>query len=140
MDSGPYAAAIARLFCGGKLIKVNKIITKNENGLVISFDILCKFTKTTFSGFFCFGGEYTNNLILFSNNKYIELNRVFSPPTDKKLTILFKTKNIFYKKQIEKDDAFNHYLEEILKFLKQKKYNFFYKIILRDSKFREKLL
>ena len=140
MDSGPYAAAIARLFCGGKLIKVNKIITKNEDGLVISLDILCKFTKTTFSGFFCFGGEYTNNLSLFSNNKYIELNRVFSSPTDKKLTILFKTKNILYKKQIEKDDAFNNYLEEILKFLKQKKYTFFYKTILRDSKFREKLL
>jgi len=140
MDSGPYAAAIARLFCTGKLIKLNKVIIKNKKGLVVTFGILCKFSKTTFSGFFCFGGEYTNSLNLFSNNKHIELNRVFSTPRDKKLTILFKTNNILYKKQISKDDTFNNYLKKVLKSLKQKKYNFFYKTILEDSKFREKLL
>ena len=140
MDSGPYAAATARLFCTGKLIKLNKVIIKNKEGLIISFAILCKFSKTTFSGFFCFGGEYTNSLSLFSNNKHIKLNRVFSPPQDKKLTILFKTNNILYKKQINKDDTFNNYLKKVLKFLKQKEYKFFYKTILKDSKFREKLL
>ena len=65
---------------------------------------------------------------------------MFSPPQDKKLTILFKTNNIFYKKQINKDDTFNNYLKKVLKSLKQKEYKFFYKTILKDSKFREKLL
>ena len=120
MDSGPYAAAIARLFCNGKLIRLNKIIRKNKKGLIVSFVILCKFSKTTYSGFFCFGGEYTNNLSLFSHNKYVELNRVFSAPSDEKLTVLFKTKNILYKKQINKDDTFNNYLREIFKLLKKK--------------------
>ena len=102
MDMGPYAAAIPRLFCSGRLLKMKKIIVKNKKGLVISFSILCQFKKTTYQGFFCFGGEYKSSLFFISKNKYVELERVFSPPFDKKLTIILKKKNKIYKKKLKK--------------------------------------
>lgn len=140
MDMGPYAAGVARLFCSGKLIKMYKTITKNKQGLIVSFSILCQFEKTSYSGYFCFGGEYQSNLTLFSKNKYIELNRVFSPPYNKNIKILIKQKDSLHKKKIKKDNVFENFLKKIKYSLNQKKYNFYYKTILEDIKFREKIL
>ena len=140
MDMGPYAAAVPRLFCSGKLIKMKRTIIKNKKGLIVSFSIFCKFKNTTYYGFFCFGGEYKSNLIFTSKNKYVELNRVFSPPFDKKLTIIFKNKNKIRKKKLKKENVFDNFLKKIKNSLNKKKYNDFYKIALEDAKFREKIL
>jgi len=140
MDMGPYAAAVPRLFCSGKLIKMEKIIKKNKKGLIVSFSILCQFKKTTFHGFFCFGGEYKSNLIFVSKNKYVELNRVFSPPFDKKLTIVFKNKNKIYKKKLKKENVFENFLIKIKQSLNKKSYKHFYQMALQDAKFRDKIL
>ena len=140
MDMGPYAAAVPRLFCSGKLINMKSIIVKNKKGLIVSFSIFCKFKKTSYYGFFCFGGEYKSNLIFISKNKYVELNRVFSPPFDKKLTIIFKNKNKIRKIKLKKENVFENFLKKIKNSLNKKKYNDFYKIALDDAKFREKIL
>jgi len=139
MDMGPYAAGIARIFCTGKLIRLDKVLVRSKNGLIISFAIICKFTKTTFSGFFCFGGEYQNNLILSSNKRYVELNRVFSSPSDENMKLIIKRKNKFYYKKIKKDNIFENYLKKILESINKKKYSFYYKTILQDINFREKI-
>ena len=78
MDMGPYAAATARLLGSGKLLKMHTSLNKNKQGLIISFNVFCKFEKNYYFGFFCFGGEYKNNMILFSKKKHIELNNIFS--------------------------------------------------------------
>ena len=140
MDMGPYAAAISRLFCSGKLIKMKTIIIKNKKGLIISFSILCQFKKTTYHGFFCFGGEYKSSLVFISKNKYVELNRVFSPPFDKKLSVIFKKKDKIYKKQLEKENVLENFLERIEHSLSKKNYNYFYQSALQDAKFRDEIL
>ena len=139
MDMGPYAAGTARLFCSGKLLRLDKILVRNKKGLVVSFAILGKFTNTTFSGFFCFGGEYQNNLIIASDKEHVELNRVFSCPPDKNMKIIIKRNNKFYNKRIKKDNSFKNYLTKILESINQKKYSFYYKTILQDINFREKI-
>ena len=140
MDMGPYAAAIPRLFCSGKLIKMKRVIVKNKKGLITSFSILCQFKKTLYHGFFCFGGEYKSSLVFISKNKYVELNRVFSPPPDKRLTIIFKKKDKISKKVLGKENVIENFLQLIKNSLNKNKYKYFYQIALQDAKFRDKIL
>tara|TARA_B100000965_G_scaffold385507_1_gene386765 strand:- start:3347 stop:4267 length:921 start_codon:yes stop_codon:yes gene_type:complete len=140
MDMGPYAAAIPRLFCSGKLIKMKRVIVKNKKGLITSFSILCQFKKNLYHGFFCFGGEYKSSLVFISKNKYVELNRVFSPPPDKRLTIIFKKKDKISKKVIGKENVIENFLQLIKNSLNKNKYKYFYQIALQDAKFRDKIL
>ena len=138
-DMSPYAAGTARLLGSGKLLKMYSTVRKNKQGLIISFNIFCQFEKTYYFGFFCFGGEYKNNMILFSKKKYIELNNVFSPPSNKNMKILIKQKNSFYINKIKKCDVFENFLKKVRYSLDQKKFDFYYKTILADAKFREKI-
>ena len=139
-DMGPYAAGTARLLGSGKLLKMHTSVKKNKQGLIISFNIFCKFEKNYYFGFFCFGGEYKNNMILFSKKKYIELNNVFSPPSNKNLKILIKHKNSFYISKIKKCDVFEDFFKQVGYSYNKKKFDFYYKTILADAKFREKLI
>jgi len=140
MDMSPYAAATARLLGLGKLIKMHTSINKNKQGLITSFKVLCKFQKNYYFGYFCFGGEYKNNMILFSKNKHIELNNIFSPPSNKNLKILTKQNNSLYVSKIRKSDVFENFFKQVKYYYNKKKFNFYYKTILEDAKFREKLI
>ena len=140
MDMSSYAAGTARLLGSGKLLKMHSSIRKNKQGLIISFNIFCKFEKNYYFGYFCFGGEYKNNMILFSEKKHIELNNVFSPPSNKNLKILIKQKSSFYINKIKKCDVFENFFKQVIYSFNQKKFNFYYKTILADAKFREKLI
>ena len=140
MDMGPYAAATARILGSGKLLKMYTSLNKNKQGLITSFKIFCIFQKNYYFGFFCFGGEYKNNIVLFSKKKNIELNNIFSPPSNKNLKILTKQNNSIYISKIEKSDIFENFFKEVKYFYNKKKFNFYYKNILKDAKFREKLI
>ena len=140
MDMSSYAAATARLLGSGKLLKMHTNVNKNKQGLIISFNVFCKFKENYYFGFFCFGGEYRNNMILFSKKKHIELNNVFSPPSNKSLKILIKQKNSFYINKIKKCDVFENFFKQVKYYYNKKKYDFYYNTILTDAKFREKLI
>ena len=140
MDMAPYAAAVPRVFCYGKLLSINKNITRNKKGLIISFNIMCKFKNTTYHGFFCFGGEYKSSITFFSKDKYLEINRAFSPPINKNLEIIINKKNKIYKKKIKKEDVFENFLRKVKFSLSKKKYNIFYDMILEDAKFKDKII
>ena len=45
------------------------------------------FKKKKYLGLFKFGGEYINQLNLFTKTKKISIDRVFSPPSDLDLSI-----------------------------------------------------
>ncbi len=139
MDMGPYAASVNRLFGSRKLEYFKSNIRKNKNGLITSFDVYCKFNNYSYFGYFKFGGEYKNNMILFTKKKNIEINNVFSPPYHKKLNLLVKQNNVIKKIKIKKDDIFLNFFKDVLTSLKRKRFNKFYKIILQDAKFRDKL-
>ena len=140
MDMSPYAAGTARLLGSGKLIKMHSSVIKNKVGLITSFNIFCKFEKNYYFGYFCFGGEYKNNMILFSDKKHIELNNVFSPPANKDLNILIKEKNASRIYKIKKSDVFENFFKQIKYSYNKKKFGFFYDAILSDAKFREKII
>ena len=68
------------------------------------------------------------------------INRVFSPPDDENLNLdhIFKKrkKNI----RIKKDNCFRNFFIEILKVIKEKKYNFYHKRMEQDLIFRSNLI
>ena len=139
MDMGPYAASVSRLLGSGKLEYFKSNLKKNKNGLITSFDVYCKFKNYSYFGYFRFGGEYKNNMILFSKKSNIEINNVFSPPGNKKLNLLVKQNNLIKKIKIKKDDVFDNFFKDVLASLHRRNFNKFYQIILQDSKFRDKL-
>ena len=138
-DMGPYAAATARILGSGKLINMTSNTYKNKKGLITSFNVSCKFKKNYYFGYFSFGGEYKNNMMLISEKQNIELNNVFSPPPNKKLDIIIKKNNSLKIRKVEKDDIFRNFFQEVLMSLKKNRYQIFYKRILLDAKFRDKI-
>ena len=139
MDMGSYAASISRILGSGKLLNIKSNVYKNKKDLIISFDVYCKFEHNKYFGYFSFGGEYKNNLILFGREKQVELNYIFSPPSQKNLKILFKKNNILKITKIKKDNIFENFIKEVLFKLSRKKFDDYYKKILLDSKFRKSI-
>ena len=138
-DMSPYAAATVRLLTSGKLLNFTSKVHKDKQGLSTSFSISCKFKNNYYFGYFCFGGEYRNKMTLFSTKKNVEINNVFSPPANKSLRIIIKKKNSIAIKKVKKDDIFENFFYEILRYLKKNRFNTFYENILIDAKFRNKI-
>jgi predicted dehydrogenase len=139
MDMSPYAAGTARLLGLGKMLKMYSTVIKNKQGLVTSFNIFCKFEKNSYFGYFCFGGEYKNNMILFSEKKNIELNNVFSPPANKNMKISIKEKNLLTINKIKRSNVFENFFKQIRYSYNKKNFDFYYNTILVDAKFRGKI-
>ena len=140
MDMAPYAAAVSRVFCSSKVLSIKKNVLKNKKGLIISFNILCKFKHTSYQGYFSFGGEYKSNVTFFSKDSYLEINRVFSPPPNKSLEIIINKKNKIYKKKLKKEDVFENFLRNIRSSLSKKNYKTFYDMILKDARFKDQII
>ena len=138
-DMGPYAAATSRLLGSGTLISIKSNVYKEKNGLITSFDIFCKFKNNHYFGYFSFDGEYKNNMILHTKNQNIELNNVFSPPSNKNLNILIKKNNILQIKKIKKDDTFKNFFKKVAIAIKKNNFKLFYEKIIFDAKIRDKI-
>ena len=78
-------------------------------------------------------------MMLISEKQNIELNNVFSPPSNKKLDVIIKKNNSLKIRKVEKDDIFRNFFQEVLMSLKKNRYQIFYKRILLDAKFRDKI-
>ena len=136
MDMGPYISSIPRLFNLKKLIKKRIKIEKNKDNLIISIKFLMNFKEGDYNGFFKFGGKYKNQIIITNKKTKSSITRVFSPPYDENLIL----KSISKKKKkiikFKKDNSFRNFFVEVLKIIKEKKFNFYYKRMRHDSVFR----
>ena len=139
---GPYAAAVFRIFIKQNYKKINLYIStkKDKNDLNTDFNIYVRAGKKTFFGYFSHNGEYENTLTLFTKQKRVTVNRVFSPPNDKNLILQVNDDHVKKEKKLRKDDAFLNYLNRIIILLKTKRFENSYKNLLKDSFFREKLI
>ncbi len=140
MDMSPYAAAINRIFFNENLKQKEIIVKKNIQGLVISFDLFIRYETKIFIGTFRFGKEYKNTLTVYNDDRFIDINRVFSPPDDLGLTIVIDKNNKSRSVKIKKDDCFENFFLEFIKNLKEKKFTFYHNRMIRDESFRLKLL
>ena len=139
MDMGPYISSIPRLFNLKNLKKKKIQITKNKQKLVISIKFFINFEEGEYQGIFKFGGKYSNEIKISNGSKKSLIKRVFSPPDNEFLflkTISKKKKKVV---KIKKDNCFKNFFIEVLKIIKERKYNFYYKRMLHDVNFRTNL-
>ena len=139
---GPYAAAVFRIFINQNYKKANFYISskKDKKDLSTDFNIYIRAGKKTFFGYFSHNGEYENTLTLFTKQKRVTVNRVFSPPNDENLILQVSDDHVKKEKKLKKDDAFLNYLRRIIILLKTKRFENSYQNLLKDSFFREKLI
>ena len=142
LDMGPYAAAVFRIFISKNIKKVTFLSSfkENQNGVNENFDVKIVVGKKSFFGYFSHNGEYKNTLTLFTKQKRVTVNRVFSPPNDENLILQINNGHVKKEKKLKKDDAFLNYLRRIIILLKTKRFENSYQNLLKDSFFREKLI
>ena len=136
MDMGPYISSIPRLFNLRSLLKKRINIKYNKEKLIVSIKFLMNFKNGNYNGVFEFGGDYKNQLKVSDNNKTCIVKRVFSPPNNENLSL-----RLIYKKtkktiKVKKDNCFKNFFTEVLKIIKIKKYNYYYKRMNEDIIFR----
>ena len=137
MDMGPYIAAISRLFFKSAPKKIIKnIVFKNK--ISSKIEIIFIYKDSFFIGKFSHDDQYKNFIEIYLSNKTIKLSRVFSPPAQENLKVLElnEKKN---KSKIFKDDAFEKYIKDVFKKIKEKKYNYYHNQMIFDVKIRESL-
>ena len=137
-DMAIYASSIIRLFMKNDIkdLSINRNYFKNTR-IVKNFYIKANSKKSTYFGNFAFEREYSQQIIFYTKDKIIySPQRIFALPYNKNLEIIVKTKNKFKKIKVKKDDCINNFFKLVLKALKNKKYNYFYKTILQDGKNR----
>ncbi len=140
MDMGPYIASIPRLFNLNK-IKSKKIkIVKNKNRLIVAIQFQIFFNKVKYCGFFKFGGEYKNELKINIGKKNMTIQRVFSPPDNKNMSIIVNYNNQKRQFKIKKDNCFANFFNEVIKKIKLNNNFYYHKRILNDAYFKEKVL
>ena len=137
MDMSPYIAAISRLFFKSAPKKIIKnIVFKNK--ISSKIEIIFIYKDSFFIGKFSHDDQYKNFIEIYLSNKTIKLSRVFSPPAQENLKVLElnEKKN---KSKIFKDDAFEKYIKDVFKKIKEKKYNYYHNQMIFDVKIRELL-
>lgn len=135
MDMGSYISSIVYNFYLTNLKSKKIIIKKDKFKLINSIDFIFDFNDKIFTGKFKFGGEYQNELLLYTKKKIIKLNRVFSPPSDVYLSVTSKEGNKKKSYKVPKDDCFLNYFNEVSEMIQKKKYQFYLKKIVDINKF-----
>lgn len=139
-DTLPYVAAIARIYCKTKVLKIHKIIKNDKNKTPTKYNLLFKFKNSTMSCYLSFGIEYDNQITFFSKNMKVKVNRAFSVPTNTNMTVEYYYLNSKYEKNFLTDDSFKNFIFEVLKNIKNNKFGEYYSSILKDAQFKEKIL
>ena len=136
MDMGPYISSIPRLFSLKNLQRKKIKITKNKQKLVISIKFFINFEEGEYQGIFKFGGKYSNEIKISNGSKKSLIKRVFSPPDNEFLFLRTISKNKKKVIKFKKDNCFKNFFLEVLKVIKERKYNYYYKRMLHDVNFR----
>ena len=117
-----------------KRFKIRETNLIFQNSLSLSNTL--NFKEGDYNGTFKFGGKYKNEIEITNRFKKILIHRAFSPPDDENLIL----KSNFQKKykviKFKKDNCFRNFFTEILKVIKDRKYDFYHRRMKHDMLFR----
>lgn len=84
LDRGPYAVSTARWAFGEDPEEVFcRLQDAHSEGVELSFSLLFRFSGgRTLTGFFSLHAEYTNRISLLGDHVRVDIDRVYTPPTD----------------------------------------------------------
>ena len=117
-----------------KIIKINKKIEFSDGERFISIE------PSTLSLEIDFELKYKNQIIITNKKTRSSISRVFSPPHDENLILKSTSKKKEKIIKFKKDNSFRNFFAEVLKVIKEKKFDFYYKRMRHDSVFRTNFL
>tara|TARA_B100000900_G_C20265745_1_gene587892 strand:- start:280 stop:660 length:381 start_codon:yes stop_codon:yes gene_type:complete len=122
------------------MLKKRVKIKYNKEKLIISTKFFINFKNGKYNGVFEFGGDYKNQLKVSDNTKTSIVKRVFSPPDNENLSLRLVYKKTKRTIKFKKDNCFKNFFTEVLKIIKNKKYNYYYKRMNEDLIFRSNFI
>jgi len=140
-DLSAYAVSIGRVLFDESPISIhgNLISSDNLTGIDKKFSVEMEFSKNRkIGGIFGFGFDYKNTLKINGNNYSFELDRVFSPPSDKEidLKVLFDGKATY---KYLKADAYAIFFNSIFQTYNTKNKFVWSEILYQDAIMTNKL-
>ena len=136
-DMSVYGAYLILLFFGKKKLKYEKV----NNNKFDQFSLLAKSKKILINCSFKFNSNYKNEIRIKNDSKLFIINYAFSPPIDKSTEVRifddFKKKE--YKLKFNKQNTFDDYFLQVIKLIKNKKYNYFYNEIEKIAKIKKQI-
>ena len=132
-----YGAYLILLFFGKKKLKYEKV----NNNKFDQFSLLAKSKKILINCSFKFNSNYKNEIRIKNDSKLFIINYAFSPPIDKltEVRIFDDFKKKEYKLKFNKQNTFDDYFLQVIKLIKNKKYNYFYNEIEKIAKIKKQI-
>lgn len=135
-DMGPYAAGSFRIFFKNFPERI-VVLSNKKNNIIRDLSVQAKFKDKISYSYFSFGREYKNDLLIFSKNKIIKINSVYSPNPSLDSLIEIRENNKNKEIFIKPHSTFKYFFEIFLNSVKRKNFRFFINDMLFDAKFRE---
>jgi predicted dehydrogenase len=117
LDMGPYAAATMRILGGGAATHVAALPGGRhpETGVDMGFSVQARLANGgVFSGHYSFEGEYQNRLLVVGRSGSVLIERLFSPPADRRMEWRRRIRNAEDVLTFEPADTFQQFLEAVV--------------------------
>jgi predicted dehydrogenase len=135
-DLGPYAVSPGRLFFDDEPDEVFcRVGTKNfDTGVDTSFSMLATYPGgRSMVGHFDFNTEYRNCINILGPGISIDIDRVFTPPSDLENVLNVRSQNQTKSIKIPPADSFAVFLQSIFEAIRQNNYRTFIETLLSDA-------
>jgi predicted dehydrogenase len=139
-DLGPYAVSVGRFFFGEPPREILARIHGHSGEVESSFSLLATYPGgRCVAGHFGFDTEYCNRLQLLGPGASVELDRVFTPPTDEPLDLTVRRSNKVEKRTAPAGDTFASFLLEVTEAIEGGRADGFARTLLADAEVLDRL-
>jgi NDP-hexose-3-ketoreductase len=141
-DMGPYAAATARLFGGGRLTGLAAFPAPpaSDRDIDMGFSLLAQFEGgARYTGNFSFESEYQNRLTLSGHHGSVGVERIFSAPAEFAPTWQVRRANKASEELQPASDAFLAFLDAVVQATESGAHRAFHDDLVADAAFRDAL-
>jgi predicted dehydrogenase len=139
-DLGPYAVSVGRVLFGDAPTEIVARIHGRASEVEASFSVLATYPGgRCVAGHFGFDTEYSNRLQLLGPNVSVDLDRVFTPPTDAPLDLVVRVSNKVEKATAAAGDPFARFLEDVIRGIESGHADTFAQRLLADAEALDRL-
>ena len=142
LDMGPYAAALMRMLGGGSPSQITALAGNRhpESGVDLGFSAQARLANGgMFSGHFSFEGVYQNRLLIVLRSGSVIIERVFSPPDDRRMEWRQRVRNVESVVTFDTADTFARFLESATRAILGGDHEQFHYDLLSDAECRARI-
>jgi predicted dehydrogenase len=139
-DLGPYTVSVGRVLFGEAPTEIVARVHSRASEVETSFSVLAAYSGgRCVAGHFGFDTEYSNRLQILGPNASVDLDRVFTPPTDAPLDVMVRVSNKVEKVTAAAGDPFALFLEDVIRGIESDHADTFATRLLADAEALDRL-